>query len=192
MLALLTSLRWRGALPDAIGLQSHTGGWTDHAAQSAVYDALAAAGLPIHVTEFWAHTKQLAETGRYAPEQLDEIQADYVANYLTTAFGHPAIEAFFFWGFMGSAIRWGEHSSHELKPLYHRVRRLLHEEWSTQERLTTDAAGCVRFRGFHGDYALRYALPGGVRTGWGFRVDRQQSMPLTVIACPLPDGGLGP
>jgi len=177
---LIECLRGRGAPPDAIGLQSHTGGWTDHATQWAVYDELAAAGLPLHVTEFWAHTKHLAATGKYSDEQLDEIQAEYVVNTVTTAFGHPAMDAFFFWGLMDGAVRWGEHSSHELTDLYHRMWRLLHEEWTTRERRTTDAAGRVGFRGFLGDYALRFRLPGGQPAGRCFRVDRQAAMPLTV------------
>jgi GH35 family endo-1,4-beta-xylanase len=181
-LELLRCLGDRGAVPDAIGLQSHTGGWTDHASQTAVYDEMAASGLPIHITEFWAHTRGLEADGRLPQDEIDRRQADYVADYLTCAFGHPAVEAFFFWGFMGQAIRWGQYSSHELKPMYDRVRELVRAEWTTRERLTSDGDGRVRFRGFYGDYALRYDAGGGTARGVAFRVDRQQSYPLAIIA----------
>jgi hypothetical protein len=132
----------------------------------AVYDERAPAGLPLHVTEFWAE----GQTG--------DMQAEYVANYLTTAFGHPAIEAFFLWGFMSAAIQWRDQfSSHDLNPVFERVRDLIHHEWKTHERLVTDRDGVVRFRAFYGDYAVRHASRGVT-----FRVDRQAALPLTIVA----------
>jgi GH35 family endo-1,4-beta-xylanase len=182
--ALVRELETRGSPPDAIGLQSHTGGWLSHQAQLAVYDDYADLGIPIHITEFWANTRQLEEAGRLPLEAIEALQADYVANTLTCAFGHPAIEAFFFWGFMGSAIDWRRDSSHHLKPVYHRVRDLIHETWTTRETLTSDADGSVRFRGFYGDYALRYALGAGGRRGIPFALRREHSQP-TVLTVPF-------
>jgi GH35 family endo-1,4-beta-xylanase len=177
-LKLVAELRRRGSPPDALGMQAHTGGWLDHQTQWAVYDELSQAGLPLHVTEFWAHTRGLAEQGQWSEEAIDRLQAEYVANYLTAAFGHPALEGFFFWGFGG--VEWYEHSGHELRPVFHRVRDLLHKEWRTQVQTRTDKSGAVRFRGFFGQYALRHELSPGVRHGVPFRVDRQSAMPLTV------------
>jgi GH35 family endo-1,4-beta-xylanase len=184
-LELIQCMRERGVPPNAIGLQSHTGGWIDPATQTAVYDEMASAGLPLHITEFGASTSHLEQEGELPPQAVDEMQADYAANYLTCAFGHPAIEAFFFWGFMGEAIRWGGGSSHEPKPMFTRIRDLIQKEWTTREELATDAEGRVRFRGFLGDYALRYPLPGGTKVGVSFSVNRQQAMPLTIQA-PFP------
>lgn len=178
---LVRALVARGAPPDAVGLQSHTGGWMSHVDQMAVYDAYAVLGTPVHITEFWASTKHLKE--RLSPEDLVELQTDYVANTLTCAFGHPAVEAFFFWGLMGHAVTWQQASSHHLTPLYHRLRALIHEQWTTRERLTTDEEGCVHLRGFYGDYALRYRIGGsGKHHGVPFTVDRHATMPLTLAA----------
>jgi GH35 family endo-1,4-beta-xylanase len=172
-LALAQRLLDRGTAPDALGMQAHTAGWINHAQQTAVYDELATAGLPLHVTEFWAETRRL----QCPPEEAGTLQAEYVANYLTTAFGHPAIEAFFFWGFMNAAVVWrDDYSSHDLNPIFHRVRDLIHREWKTHAHLTTDRDGVVRLRAFYGDYVLRRD-----QRGLHFRVDRQAGMPLTLV-----------
>jgi GH35 family endo-1,4-beta-xylanase len=181
-LELLACLRERGAPPDAVGLQSHTGGWYGHDHQLAVYDEMAASGLPIHITEFWAKTDALEREGRLPQDEIDAMQADYVADCLTCAYGHPAVEGFFFWGFMDLAIRWGERSSHELRPLFARVRDLVKTEWMTRETVTTNTDGAARFRGHYGDYSLRYSLPSGSQTGIAFSVDRNAAMPLTLHA----------
>jgi endo-1,4-beta-xylanase len=178
-LALAEELKRRGAAPSALGMQAHTGGWIDHATQWAIYEELAQAGLPLHVTEFWAHTKELVKAGLPA-EEAACLQTDYVCDYLTVAFGHPAIEGFFFWGMLGTAVDFGEHSAHELTPLFGRLRRLLREEWMTRTTIRTDADGRAEFRGFFGDYSLRRRTAGGLVEGVSFRVDRQAAMPLTV------------
>jgi GH35 family endo-1,4-beta-xylanase len=180
-LALLRELADRGTPPGAVGLQSHTGGWLDHATQVAVYDEMATSGLPIHITEFWANTHHLKESN-LPPQVIDQMAADYVCNYLTCAFGHPAIEAFFFWGFMNASVEWGKRSSHEPRLMYDRVRDLLKNQWMTRLSVTTDADGRARFRGFLGDYALRYALDDKSRAGSTFTVSSQDAMPLTLVA----------
>jgi hypothetical protein len=149
-----------------------------------VYDEMAEVAVPIHITEFWANERELRESGRYSDEEIDQRVAEYVGNYLTCAFAHPAVGGFFFWGFMGASIEWKDRidSSNEPKPAFHRIKQLIHDEWQTREQLTTDADGVVRFRGFLGDYALRYAIGENVRTGVTFRLDRTAGMPLTVIA----------
>jgi len=177
-LELLACLQERGALPNALGLQSHTGGWYGHDHQLAVYDEMATSGLPIHITEFWAHTRNL----HGSQDELEAMQADYVADYLTCAYSHPSIEGFFFWGFMDEAIRWGERSSHELTPLFHRVRDLLKSEWMTRETLQTNPDGVVRFTGHRGDYSLRYPLAAGQTVGIPFAVHRDMSKPVTLNA----------
>lgn len=180
-IALMRELGERGSPPDAMGLQCHVGGWMTARDQVAFYDEMAGADLPIHITEFWASTKTLEEKGQIPPDEIAAIQADYIENYLTCAFGHPAVEAFFFWGFMNTAVRWGEHSSHELTPLYHRVRDLLNNRWMTRTPLLSDRDGVVRFRGFYGDYALRYALLSGMLSSARFAVNKEGTMPLNIV-----------
>ncbi len=156
-LALVRALQDAGVAPDGVGLQSHTG-WIDHAWQAELYDEMSSAGVPVHITEFWADTKELQASGRYPAEEIEAMQADYIAGYLTCAFAHPSVEAFSFWGFMGTGIAWNDagNSGHDLKPVWNRVHALIHDEWRTRESLVTDADGVVRFRGFLGEYELRF------------------------------------
>ncbi|MFW5840638.1 MAG: endo-1,4-beta-xylanase [Planctomycetota bacterium] len=189
-LELFAALTEAGACPDAMGLQSHTGGWASHADQAAVYDELSACGLGLHITEFWARTKALEETGKLSQAEIDNLQADYVENYLTTAFGHPAVDAFFFWGLMGWGIDWGQASSHEPKAVYHRVKKLIHEDWTTRQQLRTDGDGVVRFRGFYGDYSLRVRQDSGQESGTPFVVQRGAEGPM-ILQAPLPAAAVG-
>ncbi len=177
---LFHELDRRGASPDAIGLQSHSGWFARHEQQWAIYDDFAETGLPVHITEFWAQTKELEACGRFSQEAIDELQAEYIANYLTCAFGHPKVEAFFFWGLMGSAIRWRERAGHELTPVYHRIRELIHEEWTTKLEATTDADGVVRFRGFHGRYLARIAGEADNGEGKTFQVSAERPNQVTL------------
>jgi len=180
MLELIKVLTERGTPPDAIGLQNHTG-WPQHEEQWDIYDEFATSGLPVHITEFWANTDALKESGRFAQQEIDELQAEFVCNFLTCAYGHPAVEAFFFWGFMSMAIEWNQNSSgHDTRLVFQRVKKLLKEDWMTRERLATSSDGILRFRGFFGDYVLRYPLDSGVQSGTPFSVDSIASMPLVI------------
>lgn len=172
-LDLLDELRQRGCAPDAVGLQGHTGGWGRHDRQVATYQMIEdRCGLPVHITEYWAHTNHLEKVGMPA----DEIQArqwEYVRNCVTCAFGSSAVEAFFFWGMTKDLLEFFPKGGVECKPLYHHLTRLLHEEWRTRATLTSDADGLLRFRGFHGDYSLRLRQNGtGQRCGTTFAVPK--------------------
>jgi GH35 family endo-1,4-beta-xylanase len=183
-LEMLARLSDKGAAPDAVGLQSHIG-WLEHDTQWAIYDEFSSAtGLPVHITEFWANMGEMRDSGKYSDEELAEIEAEYIANYMTCAFGHPAVEGFFFWGLMGRSVTWrNEYSGHILGPVYRRVYDLLHREWHTHEEGVTDSDGVFRFRGFLGDYdlVLRKSSRQQPR-GQRFRLDSGATMPLVVTA----------
>lgn len=199
---LAQRLQENGTPVDALGLQSHSGGWIAPAQQFEFYDQMTEAGLPLHITEYWAHTDHLRSKGKklvaedgdfvetdvakkektYTDQEIAQIQADYVENYLTCAFGHPAIEAFFFWGFMGMAVKWSENSpSYRLQPVYERVRKLICETWNTSEILTTNSDGKLKLNAFHGNYALRYNLENKIQKGVNFNIDKYSSMPLKIV-----------
>lgn len=170
---LVKALGDAGQAPDGIGLQSHTGWVGHHGEQMAIYDEYAATGLPVHITEFWAHADHLRKLG-VPQEEIEQLQAEYVANYLTCAFGHPAVEAFFFWGFMGMAIEWRDRSAHQLKSAFERIKYLIHTEWKTRWSGQTDADGRLEVRAFYGDYSLRLTPPGmACVQGHRFRHERQ-------------------
>ncbi len=199
---LIQHLGATGHQPNAVGLQCHDG-WQKPADQMAFYSQMAKAGLPLHVTEFWAHTDHLKKSGvkgtavngdfitenfqnnaapQYTQAQIDLMQADFVEQYLTCAFAHPSVEAFVFWGFMGMAVEWKQNDSpsYELKPVYHRVKKLIHQDWTTKLTLQTNADGICRFRGFHGQYSLRYFLQkdGKIEAGIPFSVTAQTTQTI--------------
>ena len=185
-LELVRVMGGQGAAPDAIGLQSRSG-WTYPSHQVEVYDEFATSGLPIHVTEFTIPTDTLEADDRYSPEDIQELVSLYARRYMTCAFGHPAIDGFFFWGFVSSCLRWRDrHRSHDtvVCRAYDEVRKLIWEDWITREALTTDDNGVVQFRGYFGDYVVRYTDPAGQPKGERFSVAREDGMPLTVTARP--------
>jgi len=175
--ALFRRLADEGACPDGLGMQAHTGGWMQPDAQTALLDEFAASGVPLHYTEFWAENKHLIDAG-VDPKVAEEMKAEYVANVMTVAFAHPAVDAFYFWGemtrnfgFFGDPTL----SSNTPTPTYWRVRDLIRREWMTRETLVSDAEGRVRFRGFLGDYSLRYAISEGMPAGKTFSLTADTS-----------------
>ena len=113
-------------------------------------------------------------------EERERARAEYVAQYLTCAFGHPAIEGFFFWGVMKDAIRWlNPLSGHEPTLVYDVLRRLIHSEWHTRLRAETDAEGRVAFRGFLGEYAV-HRLDTRAPIGRRFTLQRACSEALSI------------
>jgi hypothetical protein len=60
------------------------------------------------------------------------------------------------------------------------VRDLLQKQWRTRESLVADEGGRVKFRGFHGDYALRYKTSSGLSCGEPFRITPGQTGLLTL------------
>jgi len=174
-IALAKALAEAGQQPDGIGLQSHTGWVADHAEQVGIYDAYATTGLPVHITEFWAHTDHLAKLGVPTEEQ-QRLQAEYMANYLTCAFGHASVEAFFFWGFMNAAIEWKGRSGHELKPAFERIRKLIHEEWSTSWEGMTDDNGEISLKAYYGEHTLQFTPP-GMKQPLGHRFEVRKDQP---------------
>ena len=126
-------------------------------------------GLPVHITEYWAHTNHLKDAGMPADE-IAAAQSEYVINCMTCAFGSPAVDAFFCWGMMKDLLDI-RGKGVETAKLYHDLETLIHSTWRTNETLTTSADGVVDFRGFHGDYSLRITPTGGTQTaGTTFQV----------------------
>ena len=73
-------------------------------------------------------------------------------------FEHPLVEAVTGWDFADGAwlgapsglIR----KDNTLKPSYLELKRLIHEEWHTDERVVTDENGIATINGFKGEYEL--------------------------------------
>jgi hypothetical protein len=184
-----------------MGLQCHTG-WLNPAEQMAFYDEMSTAGIPLTITEFWANINELKKMPRdkveseewrsleniekyqdLNEEEMAEVRDQYVLNYLTCAFGHPNIDSFYFWGFMGMGVKFKNeyNSGHEVQPIFNKVKDLIHNQWNTSMKLKTDKNGKVNFRGFCGAYALQVAPENGPSIGYSFTIDKQQPVNSFVI-----------
>lgn len=116
-----------------------------------ILDRFAEFGLPIRITEFDVNVDDL------------QLQADYLRDFLTTVFGHPAVIGFQMWGFWENAhwrpeaallrADWSE------KPNALAYKQLLFEDWWTNAQGVTDDAGRFQTRAFYGDYTATISLP---------------------------------
>ena len=189
---LIRRLQEKGTPPDLIGLQCHTG-WLKPSLQMAFYDEMAAAGVPLSITEFWGTTSEIMgpspkklklkewriPSGKKSYdtitlEEAVEIRDNYIIDYLTCAFAHPAVDSFYFWGFLGMAINFFDKlsASHDPEPVFTKVKNLINKEWNTDLRLRADNNGVVSFRGYCGNYSIRVKNSSGIQSGYGFNVDR--------------------
>lgn len=173
-LHLIEDLRARGAVIGGIGVQEHAAERfvpDDRTADAdaerperqgrgplvpeAVWrrlDALAALGLPIHLTEISVKTAD--------PQR----RADTLEMLLRTAMAHPAVESLLLWGFWERSHWLGRDAAlvdaqWNPLPAGERLTRL-RAEWTTRVDAATADDGLLRFRGFHGRYAVEVAAPG--------------------------------
>jgi GH35 family endo-1,4-beta-xylanase len=199
---LVNRLGDAGYPPNLLGMQTRPA-WLFPSEQVAIYDELYEARVPITITEFWPSTRYLQNEAtrktieseewrsfemknvgvELSDEEIEAIRDEFVLNFMTCAFGHPAIHSFYFWGFMGSAVQFQPHpsSSHTLAPIYDKVRKLIHEDWNTRLVLTTDSQGKVRFRGFCGDYSARVQPRDAAPIGLTFNVSSHMDTSRVVL-----------
>lgn len=179
-LALIERLRAAGAPVGGIGIQEHAAERfvPDTAAAAADadqperqgrgplipdevwgrLDRFAATGLPIHLTEISSRTAS------------DERRADTLEMLFRVGFAHPGVEAILLWGFWSQQHWLGRDAALYDKawrplPAAERLRHLVRVEWTTTVEAVTDAAGTVRFRGFHGRYRVAAAPAGAAVAG---------------------------
>lgn len=193
-----------GFPPNLLGDQSRPA-WLMPSAQAALYDELSETGIPLSITEFWANRSDLRgaegkliieseewrtlginkEKTGYSDDELQEIRDQFVINFMTCAFGHPAVHSFFFWGFINDSVMFSDPvlSNHTLNPVYNKVRDLIHNEWKTRLTARTDNYGKVRFRGFCGNYSARVRKnpEDASEIGMKFLIDRNSEMNKYVI-----------
>jgi endo-1,4-beta-xylanase len=140
-------LQEQGAPLEGLGVQSHFGSQpTPPLIAIRILDSLAAAKLPIVITEFDINT------------QDEDYQAAYTRDYLTLCFAHPAVAGFLMWGFWEGA-HWLPQAAMLRKDWSARPnlavwRELVQQRWWTDATVTTDADGRASLRGFKGDYEI--------------------------------------
>jgi len=165
---------------DVIGIQYRPGClWTPGAHNlvpsltevSKRFDAFAALGKRIHITEFAAPSIQLPKMERYGNLDWNEmVQAGYVEGFYTLMFSKQAVDAVNWWITDSSwpsqvepnGARPFERGSSSLvpKPSYHVLKNLITNRWRTRGSGATDAEGKMSFSGFGGKYALTIAHDG--------------------------------
>jgi endo-1,4-beta-xylanase len=140
-----------------IGVQSHFD-WnlTPIPKVLALLDRFGRFGLPIEATEFDININD------------EKLQADYLRDYMTALFSHPAVNGIIMWGFwegrhwLPDAALYRKDWS--LKPNGKVWLDLVRHQWWTDVRLTTDANGRCKARGFLGDYEITVEAGGKTRT----------------------------
>lgn len=167
---LLDGLLEAGVPISAIGIQSHQhqGYW----GAEKLHDVLrrfSRFGLPIHFTEntlisgeiMPAHIVDLndfqVDSWPSTPEG-EARQAAEISEMYTILFEHPLVQAITTWDFTDDCWLHAPsgflHADNTEKPSYHALRKLIHEDWSTNVTLQTDEDGRVNLEGFQGNYEL--------------------------------------
>lgn len=188
-LKLLTTAKQGGVPFDGIGIQAHeprTMRFPLNRVQE-ILDQYASLGKELHITEYTPTSARQKITGSHREGIWDEAaQADYATKFYRVCFAHPAMRAITWWDLcdQGAWLPGGGMLRADLtpKPVYERLKRLIHEEWKTRISGTTDADGRLTFRGFRGDYRVTVETPGG-KVAQDFRLGQRQEL---VIVVPSP------
>ena len=117
-----------------------------------ILDRFAKFGLPIQATELDINVED------------EEVQGDYMRDFLTAFFSHPATEAITQWGFWE-----GQHwipraallrKDWSVKPNGRAFTDLVRKEWWTDAHGVTGPDGRFQTRGFLGDYEVEVKTGG--------------------------------
>jgi len=183
---LVKELIRRNAPFDAIGLQCHEprADWYPLDMVEKTLKAYARLGKRVHVTEFTPTSSGKPITGSYRKGVWDEkAQADYAEQFFRICFANPAVDCIVWWDLCEAKtwLKGGGLLRKDLTPkeVYHRIRRLVREEWRTRFSGVTDAEGQAKFRGFHGKYELIVEAK-GARKKVEFELSPGKSAEITV------------
>jgi endo-1,4-beta-xylanase len=154
----------------AIGIQTHQHqGYMGREKLEDILERFSVFGLPLHFTEntlVSGHLipKDIVDLNDYqieewptTPEGEERQKKEWVEMY-RILFEHPMVEAVTGWDFADG--KWlGAPSGfirkdNSTKPVYHELKRLIHEEWSTEAELQTDENGVAVLDGFKGEYEI--------------------------------------
>jgi hypothetical protein len=153
---------------DVIGIQSHMhyGIW-DNQKIWEVCEQLARFNKPIHFTETTILSTVWSGIPNNTPDPVrEQTQKEAVERFYTLLFSHPAVEAISWWD-LSDKDSWNNAPSGLLrinmtpKPAYTALKKLIKEDWATNETLHTDASGIATLRAFRGKYHFMVSLPDG-------------------------------
>jgi len=142
----------KGAPVGGIGMQGHFG-WqlTAPPRLLEVLDRFAGLGKDIEVTEFDIDVSD------------EQLQADYLRDFMTTLFSHPKVKGILMWGFW-EGRHWKPQAAlfrrdWSVKPNGQAWMDLVLKEWWTDASGKSDAGGWFTTRGFLGDYEVTVQAP---------------------------------
>jgi len=161
----LAKLNERGTPYDIIGMQDHLmdTDWTPTYEIKGSLDGFGKLRKPIHITEIMVSSYAAPITNSWKKGVWsEELQAEFLDRFYTTAFANPACEALLYWGFADRELNHSRYDGYGLvhadlspKPAYTTLKRLIKEEWHTElTNITTDSNGWLEFDGFYGTYNL--------------------------------------
>lgn len=145
---IITYLQAEGAPLDGIGMQCHFDENLPGISRVIeILDEYEVFGLPIQITEFDVAIRD------------EQVQADYLRDFYTAVFSHPATEKIVMWGFYekvmwkppGALVR----SDWSHKPNYDVYMDLLYHQWWTPDSSgLSSESGSFDLRGFNGRYEI--------------------------------------
>ncbi|MEM7682770.1 MAG: endo-1,4-beta-xylanase [Planctomycetota bacterium] len=154
---LLQGLIDQGAPMTGIGMQGHFGSnLTAPERLWEILDRFSAFGLPIRVTEFDIDIRD------------EQLQADYMRDFLTAMFSHPSVDGVLIWGFWENR-HWRARAAlyradWSIRPQGQAWRDLVYGQWKTEETVAAGDDGSAAFRGFKGDYRVVVRHNGDTQT----------------------------
>lgn len=134
---------------DGVGLQSHfynEKSITPPKMLWQILDQYAAIANEIQITEFDFNTEN------------EQLQADYLRDFMTATFAHPSVSAITLWGFWEGA-HWRPQAAlyrkdWTIKPNGKAFVDLVYRDWWSEEEVRTDELGEAAKRVFQGDYTI--------------------------------------
>ena len=169
---------------DGIGLQAHFGAWPQSIPRMKnVLDDYASFGLDIKITEY-------DFVGYYDLS----MEANFLSDLMTLAFGHPSTTGFIIWGF--GPYHWrgdspiytvDENGVYTLDPSGQAYIDLVFDEWWTNETTPTDIYGYSTVRAFKGKHNVSVEYNGVIYDGGSIELtnDTTISVSLNIAVSPV-------
>ena len=161
---LIQKVKEMNAPVDVLGLEAHMGGGEEWPLTKVweTAEKFRPLGKSLHFSEITVPSDDpKADHSKSWPSTPagEKRQADYVEKMYTLLFSHPSVQGIAWWNFVDGD--WDRNPGGLLradltpKPVYERLRRLIHEKWWTPlTSTTTDRTGTAKLRGFAGRYKV--------------------------------------
>ena len=142
-----------GGHVDGFGFQSHFGyGLTSIPKVFTLLDRYASMGKKIKITEFDVEVED------------SQLQADYMRDFVTICYSHPAVKGILNWGFWAGRHYDPDIALYDLdwniRPHGEVWMDLIYDQWWTHDTLMTDTLGTASLSGFLGDYEINVSKEG--------------------------------